>query len=112
MDARGEAQRCRSATGHVEAIRVVEGPRVPVGAAEQGEDRIARLDHYVVEVDVLERTAAVELDGAVPAQQLLDGALQQRAVLAQPLHLVGVVEQGQEPVADEVGGRLVAQPRR
>ena len=52
--------------------------------------------------------ASRELDRAVVAEELLDRVADQVGVVAQRGQLVGVAEQGQGAVADQVHGRLVA----
>ena len=75
---------------------------VAVGSPEHGHDLFAGLDLDAVDIDRFRRGPAVELHRAVPPQQLLDARTQQAPVVAQPLELRGVVEQGKQTVADEV----------
>ena len=50
----------------------------------------------------------VELDRAVVAQQLVDGRLEQFGLVAEAPQLIGMAEQRQKAVADQVARRLVA----
>ena len=88
--------------------RLAEVRGVVVGGAEQGEDERTLLDGVAAELDVGERDAARELHRAVVAEQLVDAVDDQRRVVVQELELVGVPQQRQRAVADQVHGRLVA----
>ena len=93
----------------VEAV----GARAPVGlvAVRRGQaahHEHALLDGLAAHLDLPQRDAARHLHGRVVAEELLDGAAVQRRVGAQALELVGVAEEGEGAVADEVHGRLVA----
>ena len=61
-----------------------------------------------VELEVPDRDAARELHRAVEAEQLVDRGVVEPGIGAQPLELVGMAEQRQCAVADQVHRGLVA----
>ena len=60
------------------------------------------------ELHVLEGRARKKNDRRLVAEHLFDGALEERAVAAEQRQLVGVLEQREEPVPDQVARRLVS----
>ena len=70
--------------------------------------RSPRCERLAQEVGRLERRAQVELDRAVEAQELLDGGGRDFRVGPPVRQLVGVGEQGQQPVAEQVRRGLEA----
>ena len=71
----------------IERVGVLERGRVPVRRAEQGDHLLARAQALAAQLQVLADDASVELDGAVVAQQLVDGRFQQAGFVTQPLQL-------------------------
>ena len=92
----------------MEDVGAVERLGVVVGRAEHSHHGLVLLEVHAVEVDGLGRDAHRQLDGGVPAQQLLDCVLGDTGVEAEPRQLIGVTKQRDEAVADQVRGRLVA----
>ncbi len=92
----------------VEAVGIGEHVGVPVGGHVVDDDLVAGLDGLAVEHGVAGGRAAEVVDRRAPAQHLLDRARVEAGVVAQPLRLVGMVDEGQRAVVDEVPGRLVA----
>jgi hypothetical protein len=114
----------RGAQAEVEAVperevRVRRAREVEaVGVGEHGGIAVRRTDgdHHLVaarkapsrDLHVLERPPRGPLHGAVEAQQLLDGALQQGGLAAQALQLAGMAQQREQAVPQQVAGGLVA----
>ena len=109
VDAGGERQ---VAVGvrpvEAQGVRVVEHRRVVVGRAEDRHHGGAGRDLDVAVAHGLHRDADRLLHRTVVAQQLVDGRRVERRVVAPAGELVGVAQQGQHAVADQVDGGLVA----
>src|SRR6185312_13274596 len=92
----------------VESVGVLEPFRVTVRRPVTQEDRRARRDGGAGDLDVLEgRAGGPELDRRLKAQQLLDPGHDQLRSAAQLLELVGVPQQGQHAVRDQVDRGLM-----
>ena len=86
----------------VEHLGVVADVRVVVRAAEADQDLLAGGDHDAVELDGLGRDAERGVrDRCRVADELLDRCRHPLRFVRQQLQLVGVVEQGDDAVADE-----------
>ena len=108
-EVRAEAERevAVVAARDVEAVGLVEHRRVAVRRADAADHERALPDRHAAELHVLERDAHGALHRAVEAQHLLDRALQQLGLRAQARELVGVLQERERPVPDQVRGRLV-----
>ena len=97
------------ATGDVEAIRVIDQRRVAVGGTEADEHLLAGGKGDAVELDRFGRDPEGGVgNGSGEPQHLLDSVGEQGGVVEQDSELVGVVEQGDDAVADEAAGGVVA----
>ena len=92
----------------VEDVRVLEHLLVAVGGGVVHDDLVALLDRHAADLGVAGGGAPEVVDRRAPAEHLLHAGVPERRVVAEPLRLVGVVDQGQHRVVDEVPGRLVA----
>ena len=92
----------------VEGVRRRRTPPGRGWRAQQRGDLLPRGDGDPADLDVLGGGALEQLQRGVEAHQLLDRRRQQGRVVAQPLQLVGVLEQREQPVAADVDRRLVA----
>ena len=93
--------------GHVETIRIGEMLGIPVGRADDGDDHGVLGDPLAPHLDLRRRPAPRALHGTVEAQELLDARLDQRRIGLEHPELVRVLEEGEEPVADQVDRGLV-----
>ena len=91
----------------VEAVGIGKLRRVPVRRRQQDHRLLALLQRRATDLHLLQRDAACELHRRVIAQYLLDCALGQRRVVPQLGELIGVAQQRQRAVADQVHRRLV-----
>jgi hypothetical protein len=82
--------------------------RIVVGRAEHLHHVVAAPQHLAVELDVDRDPARVALERRLVAQHLLDRRFHQLRPLPHQLKLLRVAQQQIEPVADQVGRRLVA----
>src|SRR5215510_6652525 len=106
MYAAAEGEMTVVAAADVEPRRLGELGRVAVRRAEEeGHLRALREDVPAVG-DLFERDADGELDRALVAQQLLDRGGDHARLLAHPTPLVGMPQQRQRAVADQVDRRL------
>ncbi len=91
------------APAHVEAVGIDEAGRVPVGRRQEDHDDVAGPEKMPVDIELLEHVAVDELHRRVEADDLLDGRAAQLGVAPQPGLLGGMIEEGGEPVADQIG---------
>lgn len=92
----------------VEAVRCGERRRVAVRGSGGDEHREARRDVDSADAQVLRAvTEGGRAHRGVEAEQFVEGAGDQLRVPAQAVERLRVPEQGQDGVADEVGGGLV-----
>ena len=70
-------------------------------------DELAALQARAADLHVLGDHAAHRRHRADVAQQLLDRGREERRIVAQQRHLLGMAEQGEQAVGDQVGGGLV-----
>ena len=96
----------------VEAQRVIEDRLVEVARDEPVGDLVVLLDLLAAELGVAGGGAAEVVDRGRPAEDLVGRRSGQARVVAEPLELVGVLEQGEQTVGDGVAGRLVAGDRQ
>ena len=93
----------------IEGVGVGEAAGVAVGGAQGDDHRVAGRDARTVQIVVLgEEAPGGEFEGAVVAEEFLDGARQERRVRAQPGQLVRVAEEGDQSGGDLVGDRFLA----
>ena len=83
-------------------------PRVAIGGGQADEEHLAGRQLDATHHRGLGGDPAHELVGAVVAEQLRHRVAQQAGLGPQAGQLVGVVQQRQDAVADQAGGRLVA----
>jgi hypothetical protein len=91
----------------VEAVGVGELGGVAVGRPDEGHHHRARRDRAPTERHVLAGDARRALDLPIEAQQLLHRGADQRGIAAQPPEPIGMAQQGERAVADQVDGGLV-----
>src|SRR3546814_9604431 len=84
-------------------MRVVELPRVAVGAAIGDPDIGVRRYADAAQLDLLGHPAPAELVRAVIAEKLLDRRVEQARVGAEPLPLLGLAEQRVDGDAQQIG---------
>ena len=108
VDAAPEREVRTCVPGDIEAFGVVEGRGITVGGADENDDVVAPAQAESVHLAVLDHAPERRLRRRVVAQQLLDRRGDEPGLFAQPLELGAVAKQGEEAVADEVGGGLVA----
>ena len=97
----------------VEPHRIVEHRLVAIGREVVHDHRITCGDGDPGDLGVLRRGPPELHDRARPTDDLLGHRFEQIGpAVAEALHLVGMVEQPVEPVADRVAGRLVAGHRQ
>ena len=94
--------------GDIETVRVGEMTRVAIGRRQHGQDEVPAVNRLAAAFHVFRGNAAHELHGAIVPQELLDGRGNQGGVVPKPSQLVGMSEQRDEAVAQQVGGGLVA----
>src|SRR5262245_40761158 len=94
-------------TGDVEAVGIDKLRGIAVSGTDRRHYHGALPDRVAIDLDVFARDARGALDGAVVAQELLDRARGERRISLQSPELVGMAQERQHPVADEVHRRLV-----
>jgi len=104
-----EREVAAGASGDVEAVGVVDERRVAVGGAQADQDLLARRHGDAIQGHARGRDTERGMGHRCgEAQQLLDGPGEQLRVALQRHQLVGVIEQGDDPVADQAAGGVVA----
>ena len=96
------------AAAEVQALRIVEHLGVAVGRPQQEHDQVSRRDDRPPDLEVFQRHPLHHLHGTVVAEQLLDRPLHGDIPRAQSRQGVGLAQEGEQAVGDEVGRRLVA----
>jgi hypothetical protein len=94
--------------GDIETVRFGEVTVVAIGCSQHGQDEVAAADRLAAAFHVFGGNAAHELHGAVVPQELFDSHGNRPEVVPKPLQLVGVLEQRDEAVTQQVGGCLIA----
>ena len=89
-----------------ELVGLLEDLRVAVGAADGHDDGPARLNHAAADLDILGGDPGGQLDRAVVAEHLFNRRRYQGRILAEPVPVVRVAEQGDRAVPDQVHGGL------
>ena len=92
----------------VEIFRIGELRGIAVGGADAQRHRRTRCQRDAAEFDWLRRHAVAELVRTFKPQDFLDRGLDQIGIFDQPLLLRGVARQRHQPVADQIGGGLMA----
>jgi hypothetical protein len=82
--------------------------RIPVGRAEKQNDEVAALQSSPVHFDVGREAPAGVLSGAIETQKLSQRRLHQRWCPFQESPLLGMPEQSEETVAEQIARRLMA----
>ena len=90
------------------ALGVRELLRIAVGAAYQGQERLPGAYLFAIEFQAFDGNPARCLDRSLVAEDLLDSAADQSGLAAQTVHLLGVAQQREQPVADQVACGFVA----
>ena len=93
---------------HVEAVRIREHVLVAVGRRVDHRQLLARPDVLPAHDGVGGGGASEVVERVRPAQDLLDRRRNERGILLQPPHLLGVLHERERAVGDRVPGRLVA----
>src|SRR6266508_3340371 len=78
--------------GDIEFIGPNEPLRIAIGSSDHGCQEVARLDAVTAYVHGHPCTTPCRLNGAVEAQELFHGALDQRRLFAQTLELTRMVQ--------------------
>src|SRR5487761_1814068 len=107
VDAGTEAQMPVRAAGDVESVRIGELRLVPVGRDRPERDRIAGPDLLVPHSDITRRDSMVVGVRRAPPQDLVQRAVEQAVIRAQPLVLFRPLHERYQPVARAVSGGLV-----
>src|SRR5437870_4026128 len=92
--------------GDVEALAVREHVLVAVRRPEPADDELIGVDAVAVQLERAGRSPRIHLHRRRPPHHLVDGGRQERALGAQPRQRVGMVEERQHGVADQVRRRL------
>ena len=92
----------------VEAVGLRVNLRIAIRGGEQRDHRFAATHRAAADRDVGRRDARALHHRRLEAQNLLDGVVDQRGVVAQLVQLLGVPEQDPHAVADEIGRGHVA----
>ena len=103
-----EAQVTVRVAPDVEALRILEHGLVTVGRHVEERQALAPLHLHPTELDVACHRALHVVDRRAPSDHLFDRGLQQRAVVAEALELIGVVGEGLERTGERVPGGVVA----
>ena len=106
MDAPSEAERRVVRAAEVELFGTIESQGVPIRGALEDEQGLAGFEMFPCNLSGLKRSTHVELHGTVPTKQFLDCGVCEFGVTSPPFHFVGVLEEGEETVANEVGRSL------
>jgi hypothetical protein len=108
VDAEAEGDMAIVAARDVEPVGIGEVRGISVGRADRGDHEGALRDRLAAQLHLRVGDAGGPLDGAVVAQQLFHRAADQGGLAAQALELRGVLQEGEQAVADQVHGGLVA----
>ncbi len=85
----------------------IETVGIAVGGAEKYVDVIALFQRMPVDSAILDHAAEVGLHRRIEAHQLLDRGGDEAGIVAQALELVGVAQEREDAVADQIDGGLV-----
>ena len=91
----------------VEPVGIGEMPGIAVGRPDGGNDQGPAGDLPALNLDISGGEPSRPLHRAVIAQELLDRGGDEAGIALELLELVGMTEQGEQPVADEVHRGLV-----
>src|SRR5208282_2849197 len=108
MDSLAKRQMVVGGARDIELVRVREMRGIAVRRRYHHEYARVRLQIGATEVDVVRYRADRRLYGPVVAQHLFDRIRHQFGLAAQRRDLVRIARQRQRPVADQIGGGLVA----
>src|SRR5260370_20553562 len=109
VHAAAEAEVLIVLAGRVKVVGVAEALRVAAAGGEHEDERRTLGNGDTRDFDIGERRALRQhVDRGFVAQQLLDGAGQQRGRAAQQLQRFGAAEQREHAVSDQVDGRLMS----
>ncbi len=98
----------RARPGDIESIRIREGLGIAVGRGDQGDHGRVLGDGDARESHLLGRPPSELLHWAVVTEDLFEEAWDQRVVPAEAAHGLGVLEEREGAIPDEVRGGLVA----
>ena len=97
------------ATSNIEAVRIVENPRIAVGRPVPQRHMIAGPDRLAVQFHIANRRPSELNDGSGPSHNFVDRRVDETVgVIGQTINLVGVVDQCQNATTQRVSGGLVA----
>jgi hypothetical protein len=108
VDAVAEREVLRRIPREIELVGPVEDQLVAVRGAEECEHAVARPDSLARERGVARRAPAIALNGAVEAEKLLDRRARGLRRPPDGRERGRALEEGEEPVPDEIGAGLVA----
>ena len=94
-------------SSEIEAIGVGKDFGVPVGRPQQGDHPVTGANLLAADVEVLAGNPAIELDRRVVPKQFADSSREHVGMLAQALKLIGMTQERQHPVSDQVARGLV-----
>ena len=92
----------------IEPVGIREALGVAVGRAHDGNDGLALTDQPITEHHILGGQSRGVLAGALVTQQFLDRRRYERGVGPQFLQLIGMAQQGEDTIADQVGRRFLS----
>ncbi len=98
--------------GDVETVGIGEDGRVPAGGGHQDDHAVTAGEGVPADSRLGERDPHRELGGRVVAEHLLDGRRGELRSFAQQSELVGIAQQSDHSVADEVDARLHARDQQ
>ncbi len=107
MDPVAERQVAVVGASEVQPVGLGKPTRIPIRRAEPKFDEVSRANPRTAQRQVVRRQPRGHLGRTVVAEQLLDGRSDQCRIASQPPQLIWVAQQCKQPVADQVGRRLV-----
>jgi hypothetical protein len=106
VHAAAERQRLYVGTRDVQPVRVGIARGVAIPGTQQGEDLLAGGNGHAADIDTRLGHSVHELRRAVVAQELVGEIAKQRRITPQQGELIGMLQETQQAVAEEVGGGL------
>ena len=94
--------------GHIEAVGILEAPRVAICRAKEECHRLRRLHRAAADVHVARGDAAGGVDGRLVAKRFLDHGADQLWIRLELGAFPGIEQQKSDRIADQVGGGEVA----
>src|SRR5579883_919200 len=88
----------------IEAVGLGETLGIAIAGSQDGHDCLAAPNELAAKRDVRRSHAGGVLGGRLETQQLLDGGGNERIIIAEALEFSRMTEQGEDAIADEIGG--------